>query len=370
MSDATAPHPALADVTTRKEEAGRFKAAFDESLRAYIREAQARYHTRLPHHHLDHIFAHLATVCEGGKRLRPYIAFALYEASHPGTTFAELREVLLAIELFHIFCLIHDDVMDEAPLRHGAATLHQYVSSDLYATAPQQQSIRRAGESQAILVGDLVFNLVTQLLDAASERNLPHLAAVRQVFHDLVEEVCLGQMLDIDLTVRTTVTEDEVLLKNQFKTARYSFVRPLQIGATLAGRPDLLPICESFGLALGQLYQIQDDLLDVFGDPGETKKEVMTDITQNQHTVLTAFLRAQGGKGAAHLDRLVGTVPSANEAAVLRQHFIDSGAVAHAETRINTYEAAAHEALAHPALSPRDQSFVSGFIALVHKRRA
>jgi len=366
MSDATPPTGA----PTRKEEVGRFKAAFDESLRVFLSESIARYHTRLPHHNLDHIFAHLVTVCAGGKRLRPYIAYALYEASHPGTTFADLQEVLLAIELFHIFCLIHDDVMDEASVRHGVPTLHHYVSSDLYATAPTQQSIRRAGESQAILVGDLVFNLVTQLLDAAHERNLPHLPAVRHVFHDLVEEVCLGQMLDIDLTVRTLVLEEEVLQKNQFKTARYSFVRPLQIGATLAGRSDLLPFCESFGLALGQLYQIQDDLLDLFGDPSETKKEVMTDITQNQHTVLTAFLRTHGGAGAAFLDATVGTVPDDAAVSALRQHFIESGAVAHAEALIAENEAAAHAALESPTLTERDRAFLSDFIALVHKRRA
>jgi geranylgeranyl diphosphate synthase type I len=366
MSDETTT---TGNTSSRKEEAGRFKAAFDESLRTYLNQCLERYHRRLPHPHLDHIFSHLPSVCAGGKRLRPYIAFALFEASHPGTRFEDLREILLAIELFHIFCLIHDDIMDEASLRHGTATIHHFVSDTLYASTPHGLSSKRAGESQSILVGDLVFNLVMQLLDAAAECPLPHVPAVRRVFHDLIEEVCLGQMLDIDLTVRTQVPETVVILKNEFKTARYSFVRPLQIGATLAGRPELLPVCEAFGLALGQLYQIQDDLLDLFGDPSETKKEALTDITQNQHTVLTAHLRSHGGPGAAFLDSLVGTTPTTDQAHQLREYFIASGAVAHAESLITQHQAAARTALRDPALSPRERLFLSDFIALVHKRR-
>jgi len=353
-----------------REEAGRFKAAFDESLRAYIRETQARYHTRLPHPSLDAMFTHLEAVCEGGKRLRPFIVFRLYAASYPNATFADLREILLAIELFHIFCLIHDDVIDEAPTRHGTATLHRFVRDQVYGTAPRQQATGRAGESQAILIGDLVFNLVMRLLDEAQLRNLPHLTAVRRLFHDLIEEVCLGQMLDVDLTVRTYVSEADVLLKNQFKTARYSLVRPLQIGATLAGRTDLLPVCEQFGLALGQLYQIQDDLLDIFGDSRETKKDTMTDITQNQHTVLTAYVRGRGGEAAATLDSAVGTSISPEMATTLRTLFTESGAVAHAEGLIAHYAREADESLSDSSLTDSERSFLSDFISLIYQRRS
>lgn len=352
-----------------REEAGRFKAAFDASLRDYLTTTQARYHTRLPHPNLDQMFSHLTEICEGGKRLRPFIAFSLYRATNPTATLSDVREILLAIELFHIFCLIHDDVMDEAPLRHGTPTLHHFVRDHVYAGATRQVSTIRASESQAILIGDLVFNLVTQLLDAADTQRKPHLPAVRRLFHDLVEEVCLGQMLDIDLTVRLNVPEAEVLRKNEFKTARYSFMRPLQIGATLAGRPEILPVCEAFGLALGQLYQTQDDLLDIFGDSAETKKETMTDITQNQHTVLTAHVRTVGGTATATLDSFIGTTISPDGAQTLRTLFIDTGAVAHAEQLCATFITAAQVSVTDERLTKEESAFLNDFIDLVHQRR-
>jgi geranylgeranyl diphosphate synthase, type I len=356
------------DTTTLKEEAGRFKAAFDATLEHYIEARAARYGEQFNNTSLHALFAHLSAVCSGGKRLRPFMVFRLYQESHPEATIDDIKEVLLAVELFHIFCLIHDDIMDEAPMRHSVATLHHFASTEVYKDAPRTGSVRRAGESHGILIGDLVFNLVMGLLEEARDRNLPHMTEVRRLFHTLVEEVCLGQMLDIDFTVRTAVDENEVLLKNQFKTARYSFVRPLQIGATLAGRPELLPAGEAFGLALGQLYQIQDDLLDIMGDSKETKKDTMTDITQNQHTVLTAFVRTQGGEAAALLESLVGTVLSDDDKVALRSMFEASGAIAHAHNLIAVFEGSAYAALEDEALTPSDRAFFTAVAALIHKR--
>lgn len=356
------------DTTTLKEEAGRFKAAFDTILEHYIAAKAGRYGKQFNNESLAALFTHLTAVCSGGKRLRPFMVFRLYQESHPEATIEAVQEVLLAVELFHIFCLIHDDIMDEAPQRHGVATLHHFASHTVYTNVTRPDSIRRAGESHGILIGDLVFNLVMELLEDARERNLPHMKEVRRLFHTLVEEVCLGQMLDIDFTVRTNVDEQEVVLKNQYKTARYSFVRPLHIGATLAGRPDLLPACEAFGLAMGQLYQIQDDLLDIMGDSKETKKDTMTDITQNQHTVLTAFVREHGGDAAVLLDGFVGKTLTDADKVALQAMFESSGALAHAHNLIAAFEASAYAALEDITLTPTDRTLFYAIAGLVHKR--
>lgn len=258
--------------------------------------------------------------------------------------------------------------MDEAPQRHGVATLHHFASSEVYKDVPRPESVHRAGESHGILIGDIVFNLVMGLLEEASDRELPHTKQVRRLFHTLVEEVCLGQMLDIDFTVRTHVDEAEVLLKNQYKTARYSFVRPLHIGATLAGRPELLAAGEAFGLALGQLYQIQDDLLDIMGDSKETKKDTMTDVVQNQHTVLTAFVRKHGGEAAVLLESAVGKNLTEEDKTALRTMFESSGAIAHAVDLMALFEASAYAALEDPALTDRDRIFFRSIATLIHKR--
>ncbi|MBY0310133.1 polyprenyl synthetase family protein [Patescibacteria group bacterium] len=355
------------DTITLKEESGRFKAAFDTLLERYITEKTTRYSAQFNSASLQALFQHLVAVCSGGKRLRPFMVFRLYRESHPEATLHDIKEVLLAVELFHIFCLIHDDIMDEAPQRHGVATLHQFASNTVYGDAPRQSTVRRAGESHGILIGDLVFNLVMELLGEAQDRNLPHMKEVRRLFHTLVEEVCLGQMLDIDFTVRAEVDENEVLLKNQYKTARYSFVRPLHIGATLAGRPELLPAGEAFGLALGQLYQIQDDILDIVGDSKETKKDTMTDVTQNQHTVLTAYVREHGGTAAELLEQAVGKSLDEEDKAALRAMFTTSGALKHAHNLVAVFEASAYAALEDPALTSRDRTFFSTIATLIHK---
>ncbi len=351
-----------------KVEAGRFKAAFDELLRDYLSETTKRYHTTVDHPTINTLFLHLLKVAEGGKRLRPFVVFALYKEQYPTAALADLRELLLAVELFHIFCLIHDDVMDEAPLRHGVPTLHHFTRSTMYQEVSRDEAAVRASESQAILVGDMVFNLVSQLLFAAAARGLPYSPAISTIFHTLVEEVCLGQMLDIDLTVAEHVSEELVRKKNEFKTARYSFVRPLHIGATLAGREATIPALTRFGLALGQLYQIQDDLLDVLGNEQETQKPTFQDVEQGQHTLLTAFVRERGGKAAALLDAHSGNPLTPQQKAELLEMFLESGAIAYAQTCITSLADNAQKALTDPLLSQGEVALLFGLLELVHHR--
>jgi geranylgeranyl diphosphate synthase type I len=258
--------------------------------------------------------------------------------------------------------------MDEAPLRHGVSTIHQFASTTLYKHESNQPKARRTGESQAILVGDMVFNMVFKLLHELNHHHLPQLAKVQAIFHTLIEEVCLGQMVDIDLTAQNQVTEADVVAKNRLKTAYYSFVRPLHIGALLALRDDLIPFIHEFGEAVGLLYQVQDDLLDIVGDPVVTKKETFQDITQFQHTVLSTHVRSHGGRPAALLESLSGRTLTIENKNTLKEAFITSGAIAHAESLIESYIDKASTAYSAHHLSPKDEAMFSSLLSLIYKR--
>lgn len=363
MTDATVSHDAL----TLRDEAVQFKRVFDEQLLAFVDSERERYHTITDNTRLHQLFTQLRAVCTGGKRLRPFMVHTLYSRLQSQTDRKDITDILLAVELFHIFCLIHDDIMDEAPRRHGVATLHQFATTELYSHA-QPHTRTRSSESQAILVGDIVFNMVFRLLASAESKTIPHSDEVRTIFHTLIDEVCIGQMLDIDLTTETTVSEAAVIAKSRLKTAYYSFVRPLHLGTILAGRPDLLPFIERFGESAGLLYQAEDDLLDIIGDPAVTKKETFTDVTQNQHTIPSTYLRAQGGTAATLLDTLSGTTLTDTDKTALKAAFMNSGAIHYTEALIETYINQATASFDEFTLSETERTIFASLLALVYKR--
>lgn len=360
--------PALTTLDSSiKTGAKTFKVALDALLLEFVGAERARYESIAPNPQLTAIFTHLERLCLGGKRLRPYMAYRLYTHTHPDATVEDIGNILLAIELFHIFCLIHDDIMDEAPLRHGVPTLHRFGSDIVYKETVNRE---RSGESQAILVGDMVFNMTFKLLTTAPSQQLPYAREIPTVFHTLVEEVCLGQMLDIDLTTKSKATEAEVVAKNRLKTAYYSFARPLHIGTLLATRPDLTDVAIAFGEQIGLLYQVQDDLLDIVGDAGDTQKEPFQDVTQNQHTVLTTYLRAHGGEAAALLDLCVGRVLSGEEKTALRDAFTESGAIDYAHTLIASHTNQARTILDTATLPEADEVLFLDILSLLNNRTA
>jgi geranylgeranyl diphosphate synthase type I len=170
------------------------------------------------------------------KRMRPYLVGLGYgkKTRIPHT----LLSAMLAVELFHSFALIHDDIMDEDDQRRGGPTVHVQV-----------------GISLAILAGDLALVWADELMNKTH-----HEKAIR-LFSTMKEEVAFGQALDVmHQSGYKNIAQDKI---NELKTAWYSVVRPLQIGAVLAGADqDHLNGLADFGVPVGKLYQLKDDLMD------------------------------------------------------------------------------------------------------------
>ena len=201
----------------------------------------------------------------GGKRIRPVLCLMgndLVNKINPDTW-----HVATAIELFHNFTLIHDDIMDKAPLRRGMETVHF-----------------RFGESTALLAGDV---MLVAAYDYVNKINKDCLQKVIRLFNKTAKEVCEGQQLDMDFEKREKVSFDEYLNMIELKTS-VALAASLQLGGILggAGEGNQQHLYE-FGKNLGIAFQVQDDYLDAFGDPEKFGKQVGGDILSNKKTFLS-----------------------------------------------------------------------------------
>ncbi len=204
----------------------------------------------------------------GGKRLRPVLVLMATDIF--GSDYKKAFDAALAIEIFHNFSLVHDDIMDDAPLRRGKATVHE-----------------KWDINTGILSGDAMLISAYQLFENYDGETFRALA---KLFSKTALEVCEGQQYDVDFETRDDVILAEYLKMIEFKTA-VLVAAALKMGGIVAGatvyEQDVL---YEFGRNLGIAFQLQDDYLDAFGDPKTFGKQVGGDIIENKKTFL--YLKA------------------------------------------------------------------------------
>jgi len=204
----------------------------------------------------------------GGKRMRPILT--LMSADIFSQDFKKALPAALAVEVFHNFTLVHDDIMDEAPLRRGEKTVHE-----------------KWNVNTGILSGDAMLILAYQFFENYEPVIFQELA---KLFSKTALEVCDGQQLDVDFETRNDVTIEEYIEMIRLKTS-VLVAAALKMGAivseTHSKNADLI---YDFGLNLGLAFQLQDDYLDTFGDPETFGKQIAGDIIENKKTYL--YLKA------------------------------------------------------------------------------
>ena len=217
----------------------------------------------------------------GGKRIRP--ALLLLANDLFGGKDKNALNSALAIEVFHNFTLVHDDIMDEAPLRRGQPSVYKKWNTNI-----------------AILSGDVMLMQALQLLN---KNNNPHLHLVLQLFNSTAIQVCEGQQLDMNFETSGSVSIDDYLKMIELKTA-VLLGCSLKIGAILANTSsENASHIYEFGKNLGIAFQLMDDVLDLYGDAKKVGKRVGGDVIANKKTYL--LLKAQElatGKTAKDLD--------------------------------------------------------------------
>ena len=207
----------------------------------------------------------------GGKRVRPLLALVAARIAGDGDGLTHGMPVALAVEVFHNFTLLHDDIMDDSPLRRGQPTVHE-----------------RWDVNTAILSGDLMLiQAYGHLSEVPVAERIPALLAT---FNRVATGVCEGQQYDVDFERRSDVTIAEYLRMIELKTA-VLLGGALELGALAAGagKEDAQRLYD-FGRLTGLAFQLQDDLLDTFGDGAVTGKRTGNDIIRNKKTYL--YLRA------------------------------------------------------------------------------
>ncbi|MFE9694122.1 polyprenyl synthetase family protein [Micromonospora sp. NPDC005806] len=250
-------------------------------------------------------------VLAGGKRLRPLFCYWGWRG-FGGPDGQPIVVAAAALELFHAFALIHDDILDRSDVRRGRPSMHR-VFADLHARSGWRGDPEAYGRDAALLCGDLCAAWSGEMFHGCGLAP----ARVRRgfaVFARMRAEVIAGEYLDVasaagDGSVATA------LAVVRMKTARYTVTRPVQIGAALAGADaGTVTALAAFGDPLGDAFQLRDDLLGVFGDPAVTGKSNLDDLREGKPTVLMALAReAADPVRAARLRALVGR-PTLDEA--------------------------------------------------------
>jgi geranylgeranyl diphosphate synthase type II len=212
----------------------------------------------------------------GGKRLRPLLTLLSYSLYKNDTE--RIVSYATAVEAFHNFSLLHDDIMDKAPLRRGKATVHE-----------------KWNVNTAILSGDVMLVRVYDLFLTLDEKKLK---AVLKIFNTCAAEVCEGQQWDMEFETKSKVTEAQYIDMIRLKTA-VLLGFSLELGALLADSPEgERDALKEFGVNIGIGFQLKDDLLDVYADKTKFGKQVGGDILANKKTFLLikALEKAKGAK--------------------------------------------------------------------------
>lgn len=284
-------------------------------------------------------------VLAGGKRLRPTFCYWGWRAAG-GDDAEEVIMAAAALELFHAFALIHDDIIDGSDRRRGQPSMHE-LFADLHARSSWRGDHHAFGRHTALLCGDLCAAWAEQMFH---ECGLPpgRIHQAYAVFAQMRTEVIAGQYLDLVSSVGDGSVAS-ALTVIRMKAARYTVTRPLQIGARLAGGGSQL--CRAFvefGDPLGDAFQLRDDVLGVFGDPAVTGKSILDDLREGKPTVMMALARGAADRvQAARLAALVGN-PDLDEAGAseLRGIIVDTRAREKIEQMIRVRTDAAMAALA------------------------
>lgn len=254
----------------------------------------------------------------GGKRIRPVLV--LMAAEICGADYRKALDAALAIEIFHNFSLVHDDIMDDAPLRRGKETVHELWDINT-----------------GILSGDAMLIYAYQLFENYEGNTFRELA---KLFSKTAMEVCEGQQYDIDFEAKEEVSIGEYLKMIEFKTA-VLVGASLQMGAIVANASiDCQKKIYEYGRLLGIAFQLQDDYLDIFGNPENFGKQMGGDIIENKKTFLyLSSLANSSRKEALQLEHLYSINPPDSTAKIesVKGLFLSSGAADLTKQEIQKY---------------------------------
>ncbi|OGZ42534.1 MAG: hypothetical protein A3C80_01345 [Candidatus Ryanbacteria bacterium RIFCSPHIGHO2_02_FULL_45_43] len=359
-----------------KNNLGKFAALTDPLLKNFFNEQKAAVPRSLAY--ARRMIDVVEDFCmRGGKRLRPALVYYGYKLVG-GKKEKDILKASLAMELVHAFLLIHDDIMDEDEMRRGKATVHKLYENE-YKTRRQKHTnpkhSKHFGETMAILAGDLASQLATTLILSTTFDAEMKIRAISKL-SETVKNTIFGQELDIRLETSPAPTPAEILNVYRLKTAQYTFESPLHIGLILAkATPKNIQDISRYAVPGGIAFQIQDDILGIFGNEKKLGKPILSDIKQGKQTLLVAKALEMGN--SSHRKQILSALGrkqiSKRQAEEVRLALKNSGALAYCKDLAKKYAEQAKDSLKQFNRKKYNQEVIetlSGLADLIIKREA
>jgi geranylgeranyl diphosphate synthase, type I len=275
-----------------------------------------------------------SAVLSGGKRVRPAVLYWGWRGAGGDPDDPDVFAIGASLELIHAFALAHDDVMDASDTRRGQVTTHRRFEAD-HRAAGWDGDPARYGEAVAVLTGDLLLSWGDRcFFEIAARRAAP--ADARAVFDTLRVEMIWGQYLDMRAEA-AGADEADALKILHLKSGHYTILRPLQLAAALTGADrDIAAAYDDYGSAVGEVFQLRDDILGVFGDPVRTGKPAGDDLKEGKRTVLVALTveRLPAGERRGFEGRFGRREATEADVERMRAAIVDSGALETVEQHI------------------------------------
>jgi geranylgeranyl diphosphate synthase type I len=304
-------------------------------------------------------------VLGGGKRLRPALVYHTYRACGGGSDEA-VFPLAMSTELLHTYLLIHDDIMDHSELRRGKPSAHARFR-EIHRTRVRGGDSEDFGRSVAILLGDLSHTWAVELYSAAraSVEDASTGEALDLTFSRMCEEVIRGQYLEMVLPYVQHPEEEQLLRALRLKSGRYSVERPIELGAILAGAPEgALAALARYGRAVGEVFQLQDDVLGTFGDADALGKPVASDLREGKYTFLIhRTLQRAGQSEAEELRAMLGRADlDGEDVERARRIILDTGGREAVSVMIDERLSEGLAALREAGLAAGELAFFEGLI--------
>ena len=303
----------------------------------------------------------------GGKRFRPYMMLLAYQAAGGARPIQDILPAASAQEIVHFAMLVHDDIIDRDTVRWGAPNIAgQYRQA--YASKLSPEEAEHYANAAALLAGDLLlsgaYELTNRLPLAAKA-----ISEASQTLSDAIFAVSGGELIDTESAFIDSPATAEIIATH--KTASYSFIGPFVMGAQLAEASDMfISAISAFGLHLGIAFQLQDDLLSVFGDSSVTGKTTIGDIREGKRTYLIEqFYQLATAEQIQQFELLYGKADITDEDAdIVRVLLKESGAEQATRARIEHFSVQAETALQQLQLQEQYHDAFERLIALCTKR--
>ena len=337
-----------------------------------LREQSALFDSVSPD--LEELTTTLERFLAGGKRLRPAFCYwgwrgAGGDASDHAADEAAMQ-VATSLEFLQACALVHDDVMDGSITRRGLPAVHHHFANlhrgHLWFGSPEDFGI-----GAAILIGDLCLSWADQVMMSV-EAPPGAVRRVKQVYDEMRTELMAGQYLDLREQARGGGSIERARTVVRYKSAKYTIERPLHLGAALAGaEPAVFAAYSSYGLPLGEAFQLRDDILGVFGNPRDTGKPAGDDLREGKRTILiaTAFDRATEDQRIEIRQHFGDPMLDEQGITILSEIIRDTGALAATEQLIDTLLEQALVAANSPVIEPRTQAVLTELAYAATKRK-